>query len=140
LKELNQYRLEGVAMSKKMKVRVLKKRCKFCKRARKDVYEAELDAESSFGESTPDAIRESKIYATFGYNFYDDGNSYTINVTSYNDKYDIPDKESDPCMFSIDIPIRYCPICGRRLRGGRLPDEYREDTRFAGAKETKWDI
>lgn len=127
-------------MSKKMKVRVLKKRCKFCKDARKRILETSLEPEVHFYESTPKEISESKIDAVFGYNFYEDGNSYTINVTSYNEKYDVPGKDSDPCMFSIDIPIRYCPICGRRLRGGRLPDDYREDMRFTDAKETKWDI
>ena len=127
-------------MSKKMKVRVLKKRCKFCKGARKRILETSLEPEIHFYESTPEEISESKIDAVFGYNFYEDGNSYTISVSSYNEKYDVPGKDSDPLMFSIDIPIRYCPICGRRLRGGRLPDDYREDTRFADAKETKWDI
>lgn len=127
-------------MSKKMKVRVLKKRCKFCKGARKRILETSLEPEIHFYESTPEEISGSKVDAVFSYNFYEDGNSYAINVFSYNDKYDVPDEDSCPLMFSIDIPIRYCPICGRRLRGGRLPDSYKEDTRFADAKETKWDI
>lgn len=110
-------------MSRKIKAIAIGKRCKHCKQAVKQGMGSwEIGLKSSFGIDTPKEIQESEISASIGY-----GDSYELSIMSMNNDFDIGgDTTHDPCMFSIDIPIKYCPFCGNRLKASRIPDAYKQ--------------
>lgn len=111
-------------MSRKVKAIAIGKRCKHCKQAvMEGMGNWEIELDSSFGVDTPKEIRESEVSASIVY-----GRTYELSVMSMNNDFDIAgDTSHDPCMFSIDIPIKYCPFCGNRLKASRIPDAYLED-------------
>lgn len=109
-------------MSRKIKAIAIGKRCKHCKQAVKNgMSNWEIGLDASFGVDTPKEIKESEISASIGY----DG-GYELNIMALNNNFDIGgDTSHDPCMFSIDIPIKYCPFCGNKLKASRIPDAYK---------------
>lgn len=115
-------------MSRKIKAIAIGKRCKHCKQAVKQgMSDWQISLDSSFYADTPKEIKESEISASIGY-----GDGYELSIMSINNDFDIGgDTSHDPCMFAIDIPIKYCPFCGNKLKAGRIPDEYKKIPAYA---------
>lgn len=110
-------------MSRKIKAIAIGRRCKHCKQAvRHGIGDWTIDIDASFDVDTPKEIKESDISASIGY-----GRTYELSIMALNNEFDIAgDISHSPCMFSIDIPIKYCPFCGNKLKAGRIPDEYKK--------------
>ena len=115
-------------MSKKMKVRVLQDRCKFCKHVIKTGDSGwNLEQFASIDVNTPEAIKAEDISSALTYVCHKDGTaSYAVSVVCLNNDFDVPYEPSEPLMFSVDIPIKYCPYCGRRLRAKKIPKDWND--------------